>query len=106
VSIATQFQVGTVTVTGASNVRITNVNAAVSGTEYSLALVNGLKRIVIRSRLLATTQFTFTSGQSGTTYITVPPGCTFNEGGIELSGTTLYLQTSANSNTVEILEFY
>jgi hypothetical protein len=106
VSIATQFKVSDVTLVGASNIRITNVNAPTANTEVSLALSSGLKEITIRSRLISTVKIAFVSGESGTKYITLLPGATFSQGGLTLTGATIYMQTDIASNTIEVLEFF
>lgn len=107
-SNATQFALSSVNATleGAQNSRITNLSAPTAGTEVSLALSADLKEITIRARVLSTVQFAFVSGESGTKYVTIPPGASFSQSNLGLSSATLYIQTNVNSNTIEVLEFY
>lgn len=84
---------------------ITNFSVGSIGTEYSHSLTNGLKQVIIRSRIGANIQFSFTSGESGTKYITIPKGSTLHIEGLTFSGKTLYFQTD-KVGIVEILELY
>lgn len=105
-SIATQFKVSDVTLTGAQNIKITNLDAPSANNEVSLLLSTGLKEITIRSRLKATMKLAFVSGESGTKYITVPKNANYSQGRLSLSSTTLYVQTNISSNTIEVIEYY
>jgi len=105
-SIATQFKVSDVQITGAANTKITNLSAPTADTEVSLALQTNLKAITIRARTISTVKFSFTSGESGTTFITIPPGASYSQNQLGLSSATLYVQTDIDSNTLEILEYY
>lgn len=105
-SVATQFKVSDVTIEGASQTKITNLSLPNANTEYSLALSLNLKMITIRSRLLATIKFSFTSGESGTKYITLKPGTVFSRDNLTLASSTLYIQSNVDLNVIEILEFF
>jgi hypothetical protein len=105
-SVSTQFALSEVTLTGATEQRITNVDAPVANTEYSLALSANLKSITIRSRLVSRVQFAFVSGESNVTYMTIPAGASFSQSNLTLSAATLYFQTNIDSNTLEVLEFF
>lgn len=83
---------------------IYNVSVPLAATEVSQALSAGVKRFTIKVRGNSTLQLAFTSGQSGTNYISIPFGCTYTEDGLNFSG-TLYFQTVKASQTVEILEW-
>lgn len=80
---------------------IYNVSAATAGTEYSQA-VTDIRKFVMRVRGIADLQVAFNSGESGTTYISVPRGCTFTQDGLNYTG-TIYFQTSKDAQVVEIL---
>lgn len=98
---------GDVGIIGATSSKITNlVMDATPGTESSLALTADLKQLTIRSRTRAKLQFTFVSGESGTKYITISPGTVWHIDQISFASSTLYIQSSKASNTVEIMELF
>jgi hypothetical protein len=84
---------------------ITNLSVPLANTEVSHSIAAGTKKISFKCRGLARIQFSFTSGQSGSNYISLEPGAIYAESGLNLSSLTLYLQTSKASQTVEILEW-
>jgi len=94
-----------ITVQGAQNVKITNYNIAAADTEYSVALTSNLKDAIIRNRDISVTKVSFTSGESGTTYFTIPKGCTLQLSDLDFTGKTIYFQAS-DISTLEIMEFY
>jgi len=57
---------------------IYNVTMTSADTEQSQALPANTKEVVIRVRGNSTLKLAFSSGQSGTTYLTVRPGATFH----------------------------
>lgn len=82
---------------------IFNVNAAIAATEYSQALPANTKSFIIRARTLSTVQFTFTSGQSGTVYMTIPAGCSWEDNNF-YTNATLYFQASQPGD-IEIIAY-
>ena len=93
---------------GAGTPEIYNVTSpGTADTEFSQALTEGTKKIMIRARESGVRiKMAFTSGQSGTNYITIPSNATFTENELTLgSGFTLYMQTNKASEVVEILEW-
>jgi hypothetical protein len=82
---------------------IYNLSAPTANTEVSQALPVNTKKLLIRCRGDARTQFAFVSGQSGSNYITIPIGAMYAQDLLLLSSTTVYLQTSLSSQTIEIL---
>lgn len=83
---------------------IYNVPVLLANTEVSQALTVGTKIFTIRVRGTCGLKLAFVSGQSGTNYITIPPGANYNVEGLNFSG-TLYFQTSKATQIVEILEW-
>lgn len=82
---------------------IYNVSMPLSDTEYSQAFPSGTKKFSIKIRSLNTIlQFTFTAGESGTTYSTIPYGSAYNASGVNMTGKTIYLQSSRASQVVEV----
>ena len=107
-SIATQTFTpvsGTIIVSGATDVKITNFPVLVANTEYSHALTTGLKQLTIKNRDRSTTKIAFISGDSLLNYITIYPGAVFSVGDLTFSGKILYFNCSVVS-TLEIVELY
>lgn len=96
-----------VSVSAAQNSKISNVaiGAGAVGVEQSLALQSNLKQLIIKTRGTGKIQFSFISGQSGTTFLTIHSNAAASLTDLDLSGTTLYFQVD-RVDTVEILELY
>lgn len=86
--------------------KIVNLTMAISGTEYSELLENGLKKIMIRvqSPINSVLQFSFVSGESNSKFITIPANNTFSLDGLNFNSKTLYIQSNKNNTIVEILQ--
>lgn len=82
---------------------IYNLSVPLANTEVSQALPTNFKKLLVRCRGNARTQFSFTSGQSGTNYITIPMGSSYSADGLMVASGTIYLQTSQASQTIEII---
>ena len=77
---------------------IYNVTINAPNTEYSQALPTGTRKVKVKMRgLNAPLKFSWTLGESGTKYITIPYGSTYPMEGLKLSGKTLYFQTAKTS---------
>ena len=75
---------------------------ASADTEYSYAIPAGTKRIRFKLRALnALLKYCFTSGASGTTYITVGYGDAEEINDAKLGGQTVYFQSPTASQTLE-----
>lgn len=83
---------------------IFNVPAAVAGTEYSQALPANTKSFIIRSRNKSSLQLAYTSGASGTTYLTIPPGASYEDSNL-YTAQTIYFQASKSAETIEIIAY-
>jgi hypothetical protein len=83
-----------------SNPSIQNVSLAVAGDEYTVTLPANCKRFLARVRGNSRIQLSYTSGQSGTVYITLWPGYEYIEDNINRIQTLLYVQSSKT----EVLE--
>lgn len=94
----------TATISGATTPAIYNVSAPTANTEVSQALSSNTKQFMIKNRGNAKMQVAFTATESGSKYITVPPGSGLHCDTLDFSG-TIYFQTDKNSQTVEILEW-
>lgn len=82
---------------------ITNTTMTSADTEYSYELPSGTKRFSIKLRSLnALLKLSFTSGQSGTTYITLQYGEALPILNVKGDGLTLYFQSPTANQTAEI----
>lgn len=89
----------------ATSPNIYNLSMPTANTEYSQLLSDSTKKILIRMRVVSRCRFAFVSGNTATTYITLEPGTTYSEENLDLSSTTVYLQSDAAGQTAEILEW-
>jgi len=97
---------GTLTVAEATTPTIYNVaSPGTANTEFSQALNDNTKKLMIRVRGVAVLKFSFTSGQSGTLYVSIPPGANYCVDGLNISSQTLYMQCNKASQTVEVIEW-
>jgi len=91
---------------GAATPLIFNLSAPTANTEVSQVLSVTVKRLMIRARSgNAKIQFSFVTGESGTKFITIPAGCTYEATDLDLISATLFIQTDKSSQTIEILEW-
>jgi hypothetical protein len=82
---------------------IANVSLTTAGTEYSYTIPVGTKRIKFKLRALnALLKYSFTSGESGTTYITVAYGDDEEINDAKLGGQIIYFQSPTASQVVEV----
>lgn len=80
-----------------------NLTLTLADTEYSQALPAGSYKIMIKARsLAAATKFSYVSGQSGTTYMTIPAGAVYWDDNIN-TVLTLYAQSPTAGTVLEIL---
>lgn len=87
----------------ASKPTVANTALTSADTEYSYAIPAGTQRIRFKLRALnALLKYSFTSGASGSTYITVPYGDVVEINDARVGGQTIYFQSPTASQTVEI----
>lgn len=94
-----------ITILGAQNPKIINLNCPTSSTEYNINLTDDLKQIIIRARGNANIQISFTALESGTNFFTIPSRSNLSIDALSFSGKTLYLQVD-NPTVIEVLEFF
>ena len=83
---------------------IFNVSTILANTEYSQALPSGTKHWIIKCREAdAKVKFSFTAGNSGSSYITVNIGNFYEAMNVELTGIVVYFQVSKPTRNVEII---
>jgi len=87
----------------ATSPAIYNVTMTNAGTEYSQALPSNTKKFLIKCRGSYDIKLAFTSGQSGTNYVTVPSGMSYWEDFIQPSALTLYFQCASAGQVAEII---
>lgn len=85
---------------------IYNLSMPTSGTEYSQALSENTKKIMVKTRdRTAKLRIAFVSGNTNTLWITLEAGAVFFEENLDLEGATIYLQSDKNGQVVEILQW-
>lgn len=85
---------------------ISNLTLTLAATEYSYALPANTKKAVIKARGSNDLRFAFVSGETATSYITIPAGSQFATDSIYLRGQTIYIQCpGAAGEVAEILTF-
>lgn len=88
----------------ASTPQIFNVSVPLANTEVSQALPANTKRFFVKVRnSTARLQLAFTSGNSGTNYISLTRGTGYEESDLDVAALTLYFQTNSPGQIVEIL---
>lgn len=80
---------------------IFNISVPLANTEVSQQLPNDTKGFTIRNRENGKLKLAFTSGESGTNYITISPGSTYVNRNL-YSSLTVYFQSTKGSQVVEI----
>lgn len=83
---------------------ITNLPMATAGNEYSHALQDNVKQIIIKSRNRANVKIAFVSGETASNYITLWKGCDLVFTSLDLTGKVLYFNSDVNSTVMEIVE--
>jgi|PlaIllAssembly_1097288.scaffolds.fasta_scaffold1221359_2 hypothetical protein len=96
----------TVDIANSTNCKITNLSIPLKNTEHSVVLSSNLKQLRIRCREYAILKYSFVSGDSGLKYWSIPKGCTENLIDLDFNGVVLYIQSSHDAITVEVMELY
>lgn len=96
-----------VSVLSPANPTIYNLSLVTGGTEYSYALPSNTVRFIVRLRgSNSSLRLAYGAGQTGTTYFTIPQGCSYSEADISpTAGLSLYLRASDSSQVAEILSW-
>lgn len=89
----------------ATSPTIYNLALPVANTEYSQALSNSTKKILIRTRNGSQARFSFVLGGTSTLWITLKPHAVYFEENLDLNGATIYIQSSGTGEVAEILEW-
>lgn len=92
-----------VTVNGATTPLVVNVSILLAATEYSYVLPTDCKQFLIKLRNSGRLQVSYSAGQSGITYLTVPSQCFYAESDLALTApTTIYFQSNLASQIAEL----
>lgn len=83
---------------------IANLSVPTSGIEQSYSLPANTREFILKARGLSTVQFAYNSGDSGSQFVSLPPGCIFTENDLP-SSVTIYYQTTKSGETVEVLSW-
>lgn len=84
---------------------VINQIATLANTEYSYTFPANTKKFSLRTRGNAKIQLSFVSSQSGTNFITISPGNSYEEKDLKLVSVTAYFQLNKAGETVEILSW-
>lgn len=85
---------------------IYNLSMPAANTEYSQALSNHTKKILIKTRdRTAQLRIAFIETNTATLYITLEPGSVYSSENLDLEGATIYLRSNKVSQIAEILEW-
>jgi hypothetical protein len=83
---------------------IANLSMPTKNTEYSISLPSNSRQFILRPRA-GKIQLSFTSGQSNTTYITIPKGSAFDVGDIKATSLTIYMRSDTANEVVEVMSW-
>lgn len=90
-----------VVIVGANAPTVSTVDATLAGTEYSYVLPAATKKFLIKARQGAPLLLAYESAASA--YIEIPRWCFYSESDLSLAGLTLYFQSPAANQVVEIV---
>lgn len=93
---------GTFTSGSSATPTISNTVTVLANTEYSYAFPVDTKRFIIKARGNAKLQVAYATGQTNTTFLTIPPGATYSETELKLPSNTIYFESNKAGETVEI----
>jgi hypothetical protein len=86
-----------------STPNIQNISISLANTEQSFSFPSTTKKFEIKLRGSGRLQISYTSGASGTNFITLPIGTSYSVNDLNLSGNLdIYFQSSKASETLEI----
>lgn len=99
------ISVGSVTIKLPDTPTIANVSVPLANTEVGYVLPADTMRFTLRARNASKLQISYVLGDTGTLFFTVPRGCTFMEGDLNVASLTIYIRSSDPSETVEVLSW-
>jgi hypothetical protein len=84
--------------------QIYNISMTLANTEYSLSLPVNCKGFLVRNRSGFVTQFSYSSGTSGTVYVTLLKGTVFSDSNYYTSQ-TIYFQSPSSGGVLEVITY-
>lgn len=84
---------------------IANVVTLLANTEYQHSFPANTKKFIVQCRGSAKLKLAFVVGNTNTNYITLFPGNSYKEEALNVSGLSVYFQSSKAGETVEILSW-
>lgn len=81
-----------------------NIALGVVNTEQNQVLPTNTKEFIIKSRANSVLKLAYTTGESGTKFITIPKGGVYTDSNLYTT-LTIYFQSPQTSDTVEIVAF-
>lgn len=103
-SIGTQTQFSTSDVRS-TKVKVTNLDITTADIQFSHTLTSDLKQIMVRSRVGATIQYCWITGETNTNFITIERNAVLYLNDLAFTGKVLFIQTDI-TGIVEIQELY
>lgn len=84
---------------------IVNIFAPLSGVEYTYTFPDSTRRYLIRTRQSSAFKIAFILGDTiSGDYVNIRPGCYYQEFGVSINvPLAIYIQTTQNNETIEIL---
>jgi hypothetical protein len=99
----TQSQTFRSSVTPLTEQQIYTVTSPVTpGTQFSQALPNGTKKLLIKCNQMAEIRFTLTNGETATNSVIIPRGTVYEAVNLNLNGKTAYFECNQSSKDVMI----
>ena len=103
--ISSTSSVSTVTINGVNVIAtVWNVSIPTANTEVAFALPAKTLEFFMRPRTPCQIQLAYAAGQSGTTYVTIPPRTNWKEDKF-YTAQTIYFQTDLAGVTLEIVTY-
>lgn len=93
----------TITTSSVGTPQIFNVSATDKNIEYSQILPNNTAQFHLRARNKAKLHMSYVLNATSTNYFTVMPGSIFTIEAVKLIGKTIYIKSSLDNTTVEIM---
>lgn len=82
-----------------------NLSMPTANTEYSQAISNETKRLVIRTRIYGELRMAYVATETATKYITIPAACSRNIERVNLNSFIIYFRSNVPNQIVEIEEW-
>lgn len=98
-----QAATANVNVIGKTTPVISNIVLLTAGTEYEVDITPGCREFTLQARGDSKLQLAYVSGDSGTTYLSVWPGNSYQETTLNTVSITLYIQATKDNEILEII---